>query len=267
MAHAEINGAKLYYSDVGTGATTLFFVHGLAFDGHMFDPQIEHFKHHYRCISLDLRGHGQSELTEGGYEMDAMSSDAANLIRTLACGPCHFVGWSIGGFMGMRIAIREPELVKSLTLIGTAAIDGRKETDFGFKLVPPLGRLFGMGAITGSLMSSMFAKAFLKDPARAEIREEWRKRFRAGRGLGVSRAAAGVIAQKPIQSELGGITAPTLMIRGEFDGVVSLAHTERTVKGISGAQFVSVKRAGHACTIEEPEQTARALDTFLKAVS
>ncbi len=266
MPHANINGAKLFYSDVGAGRETLFFVHGLAFDGRMFDAQIEQLKHQYRCISLDLRGHGQSELTESGYDMDGLTSDAVALIRELGCGPVHFIGWSIGGFMGMRVAVRHPELIKSLTLIGTANIHG-SETDFGFKLVPALSRMFGMGAVTGSLMSSMFAKAFLKDPARSALREEWKQRFRADHALGVSRAARGVIDQAALGSELQSVALPTLMIRGEFDAVVSLPFTERTVKEIPGTKFVSIERAGHACTIEEPEQVMRAMAPFLKAAT
>ncbi len=170
MPHVQINGANLHYTDVGNGPETIFFVHGLAFDGRMFEAQIDHFKSRYRCIAMDLRGHGQSDLTDSGYDMDGMAGDAAALIKHLDCGPCHFVGWSIGGFMGMRIAIAHPELLKSLTLIGTASMNG-SDTDFGFKAVPWLTRMFGMGAVTGSLMSAMFGKPFLKDPGRTELRD------------------------------------------------------------------------------------------------
>lgn len=262
MPHAQINGASLYYSVTGNGPETLFFVHGLAFDGRMFDAQIEHFKSRYRCVAMDLRGHGQSELTEDGYDMENMADDAVALIRHLDLGRCHFVGWSIGGFMGMRIAIRHPDLLKSLTLIGTAAIDG-SETDFGFKAVPVLTRLFGMGAVTGSLMSAMFAKPFLRDPERSELRDTWRGRFRADRPLGVARAARGVIRQASVESELGSITTPTVMLRGEFDAVVRLEPTQRTVDRIRGATLVSIERAGHGCTIEEPDQVERAIESFL----
>jgi pimeloyl-ACP methyl ester carboxylesterase len=265
MPHVQINGANLHYTDVGNGPETIFFVHGLAFDGRMFEAQIDHFKSRYRCIAMDLRGHGQSDLTDSGYDMDGMADDAAALMKHLDCGPCHFVGWSIGGFMGMRVAIAHPELLKSLTLIGTASMNG-SDTDVGFKAVPWLTRMFGMGAVTGSLMSAMFGKPFLKDPARTELREEWRRRFRADHAMGVSRAATGVIQMASLDSELGLITTPTIMMRGEFDAVVPLGPTQRTVEKIRGAKLVAIEGAGHGCTIEEPEKVKRAMETFLAGV-
>ncbi len=262
MPHAAINGAKLHYTDTGAGAETIFFVHGLAFDGRMFDAQIDHLKSRYRCISMDLRGHGQSELSEGGYEMDSLAADAVGLIEHLGCGPCHFVGWSIGGFMGLRIAIKQPTLLRSLVLIGAGSMAG-SEADFGFKMVPHLTRFFGMGPVIGALMSSMFAPTFLKDPARAQQKEMWRTRFRANQAMGVSRAARGVIAQSSVDEGLGSIVTPTLMLQGEFDNVLPMAIARRTAEKIRGSKLVVIERAGHAVTMEEPAQVERALDTFL----
>lgn len=166
--------------------------------------------------------------------------------------------------MGMRLASRQPELIRSLTLIGTASIDG-SETDFGFKLVPTLTRWFGMRAVQSALMKSMFAKSFLQDPKRAELRETWRQRFIADRPLGVSRAASGVIRQASVDAELPSIRTPTLLLRGEFDAVVPLALTQRTVEKLPNAKFVSIERGGHGCTIEEPEQVRAAMEEFLSA--
>ena len=266
MPHATINGAKIHYTDSGVGTETVFLVHGLAFDGRMFAPQVEHLKKRYRCITMDLRGHGQSELTESGYDMDSLTQDAIGLMQHLGCGPCHFVGWSIGGFMGLRIASRNPKLLRSLVLIGAGSIAG-SETDFGFKMVPYLTRFLGMGPVVGALMSSMFAPTFLKDPARKDQVEMWKARFRANQAMGISRAAAGVIAQPSIDAELRSIATPTLMLEGEFDKVLPMAIAKRTADQIKGCQLIVVSRAGHAVTMEEPTQVHQALDNFLDGLS
>ena len=121
MPFKQINGAKIYYEETGTGPETLIFSHGLLMNGDMFQQQVEVLSERYRCICYDHRGQSRSEVTDTGYDMDSLTEDAAALIRDLDAAPCHFAGLSMGGFVGMRLAIRHPELLKSLVLIETTA--------------------------------------------------------------------------------------------------------------------------------------------------
>src|SRR5262249_11054916 len=109
MPHAVLNGVSLWYEETGTGGETVVFGHGLAFSGAMFEAQVTALRDRYRCVTFDLRGHGQSELTGGGYDMDTLADDAMALIDRLG-GPVHLVGMSIGGFTGLRVALRKPQL-------------------------------------------------------------------------------------------------------------------------------------------------------------
>jgi pimeloyl-ACP methyl ester carboxylesterase len=264
MPTIDVHGVKLAYAESGAGPEPIVFGHGLAFDGRMFDAQVAAFRDRYRCLTFDLRGHGGSDLPASGFDMDTLTEDAIGLLETLSVGPCHFVGWSISGFTGMRLALRRPDLLRSLTLIGTAAIDG-SETGLGFKVVPFMSRTFGMRAISGALMKSMFSREFLKDPAQAVLAESWRRRFIEDRPLGVSRAAKGVLQQRSIESELGALKLPVLMIRGELDTVVPDEPARRTTARIAGAEMVTIPRSGHACTIESPRAVNGAIERFLGA--
>ena len=60
-------------------------------------------------------------MAPSGYDMKTLTKDAAALIRDLGAGPCNFVGLSLGGFIGIRLAARYPGLLKSLPLVGTSA--------------------------------------------------------------------------------------------------------------------------------------------------
>lgn len=77
--------------------------------------QAEFFRSRYRCIAFDFRGQGQSQATKAGYDLDQLTEDTASLIRTLNADPCHFVGCSMGGMVGMRLAVRHADLLRSLT--------------------------------------------------------------------------------------------------------------------------------------------------------
>jgi pimeloyl-ACP methyl ester carboxylesterase len=120
MPIVEANGVKIYYQETGSGEETLVFSHGLLWSHHMFRAQVEYFKSKYRIIAYDHRGQGQSEYRTP-FDMDTLAEDAAALIKSLCDGPVHFAGLSMGGFIGMRLGARYPELIKSLILLETSA--------------------------------------------------------------------------------------------------------------------------------------------------
>ena len=128
MPRIAVRGADLHYEVSGAGPETVVFAHGLLWSGRLFDRQVEALATRYRCVTFDFRGHGRSEVTVDGYDMDSLAADAAALIEALGCAPCHFVGLSMGGFVGMRLAIRQPRLLRSLILLETSA-DPEPEAD------------------------------------------------------------------------------------------------------------------------------------------
>lgn len=264
MPKLKVNGVNLSYADTGTGPETLLFVHGLAFSGQMFEAQIEALKAGYRCVSLDLRGHGQSDVVESGYDIDSFTDDTAAFIEALGIGPCHLVGWSIGGFIGLRLAIRRPALLRSLVLIGAGDVE-LAELTYGFRITPFLVGMFGMRPAIGSLSTSMFASPMLKDPSRGHVLDAWKKRWMATNATAVSKTARGVIdmARHPLNGELSKIKLPVLSISGEFDAVCAPAVSKRTSDAIPGAVYVAIPRGGHACTIEEPSAVNALLSAFL----
>ena len=83
MPTVRVNGALLHYEDTGGAGAAVVFAHGLLFSGRMFDAQVAALKGRHRCITYDARGHGQSEVTRGGYDMDTAFADAAALIEAL----------------------------------------------------------------------------------------------------------------------------------------------------------------------------------------
>jgi 3-oxoadipate enol-lactonase len=113
----RVNGAALYYEEHGTGPETIVFAHGLLWSCRMFDAQVALHKDRSRCVAFDFRGQGQSEVTRSGYDMETLYEDAVALIGKLGCAPCHFLGLSMGGFIGLRLAARRPDLLRSLILL------------------------------------------------------------------------------------------------------------------------------------------------------
>ncbi|OWY18914.1 alpha/beta hydrolase [Sphingobacteriales bacterium UPWRP_1] len=261
MSFVTVNGVKLHYEQSGEGEETILFSHGLLFDTRLFEKQVAYFQNRYRCIAYDHRGQGQSQTPDDGFDMDTLTEDALQLIKTLNVGPCHVVGLSMGGFVGMRLAARHPELVKSLILLETSADE---ETNvFKYRLLSLIFRWFGAGPVASQIMNVLFGQKFLNDPQRKAERDFWRHEI-ARYPKTIVRAVAGVIERQPIIAELKNITAPTLVMVGNQDVATPPDKAERIHNHIGNSKLVVIKGAGHSASLEEPEQVNAAIEEFLR---
>lgn len=266
MPTMRVNGAELYFEDTGGEGEPIIFGHGLLWSGRMFDAQVAALRDRYRCVTFDFRGQGRSQVTRDGYDMDKLAQDAAALIEALALAPCHFAGLSMGGFIGMRLAARRPELLRSLILLETAADAEPAENVPKYRRFMLAARVLGTGAVASRVMPIMFSRTFLGDASRAAERVDWQRRMAANHRVGATRATAGVIERLPVEDELGKIQLPTLVIHGEEDVAVVPARAKRTAERIDEARLVMVPRAGHTSTVEEPAAVTAAIEAFLREI-
>ncbi len=262
MPQMTVNGTELHYDETGSGPEAVVMAHGLLLSGRMLDGVVAELRDRYRCVTFDFRGQGQSAVSPERYDLDTLTEDAAGLIRTLGCAPCHFLGFSMGGFVGMRLAMRHPELVRSLLLVGTSA--SCEPQRLKFRLLGWAARCLGVRAVTPFVMPVQFGRSFLRDPARAGLRREWFDRIAANDLAGGMMGVNAVIARTDFSGQLGHIRVPTLVVVGAEDRPTPPAEAEKLRAGIAGAELVVVPRAGHAVPIEEPTATAEAIARFLE---
>jgi 3-oxoadipate enol-lactonase len=263
MPHLLVNGARLYYEECGSGAQTVIFAHGLLWSGLMFAQQVDVLQERYRCITFDWRGQGQSEITPTGYDMESLYADTLAMIDALGITACHFIGLSMGGFIGMRLAARRPDLVASLILLGTSADPEPVANIPKYRLLNLVGRWLGFRLVAAQVMPIMFGQKFLNDPTRAQLREEWRRRLLANHRIGITRATAGVITRRGIADLLHAIPAPTLILVGDQDVATPPTAAQRIHARIPHSRLVIIAGAGHTSTVEEPEAVNAAILAFL----
>jgi 3-oxoadipate enol-lactonase len=265
MALLEINGAKLWVEESGTGPETIVFAHGLLWSGEMYAPQVARLQARFRCVRFDFRGQGKSPVSDAGYDMDTLTGDTIALIERLQCSPCHFVGLSMGGFVGLRIAIRRPELLRSLTLIDTAADPEPRINVVKYGAMLALSRIVGLRPFTGTVMRTMFGDVFLRDSSRHVEREALRNRLLANDIVGVRRATQGIISRAAVTDQLGRITTRTQVLHGAGDRAITTERARRMASGIAGAKFHLIPRAGHTSTLEEPAAITDAIEAFVQS--
>jgi len=264
MPMADVNGTSLYYEDTGPGSTgeTVVFSHGLLWGTELFAPQVEALRGRYRCIAWEHRGQGKSAADHRHcIDMELVWSDAVALLEKLGVGPVCFVGLSMGGFVGLRMAARRPELVNKLVIIESSAEPEPRENIGRYRMLVAASRVIGVRALAGRVAPIMLGRSILSDPTRKAEVERYKAIMSSRRD--VWRAVNGVVDRAGVEGELSRIRTPTLVIVGEEDVATPRAKAERVVAGIAGARLVSIPRAGHSSTVEEPAAVNAALVAFL----
>lgn len=266
MPFADVDGVSLYYEDSGGDGTPVLFSHGLLMSSAMFAAQIAVLAPRYRCIAYDHRGQGRSADPGGRiHTIDECYEDAVQLIELLGISPCHFVGLSMGGFVGMRIAARRPGLLRSLVLLETSADPEPQENIGRYRLLNTVARWLGIGAVVSRVMPIMFGRHFLTEPSRSTERAAWRKRI-AGNGRNIVRAVRGVIERPGVAEEITRIRTPTLVLVGDQDVATPQAKSERLVLLIPAAMMTVIRNAGHSSSVEQPELVSAAIAAFIDAI-
>jgi 3-oxoadipate enol-lactonase len=266
MAMICINGTSIYYVDSGGSGSPIMFSHGLLWDNTLFAPQIAVLKARHRCVAYDHRGQGRSADDTGrAIDMETLAIDAAALIETLGLGRVHFCGLSMGGFIGMRLAINRPELIRSLVLLETSADPEPFPSKLKYRFLTLVARTLGLKVVASSVMGLLFGETTLRDPALATELSMWKQHLLSNR-RSIWRAVNGVIIRDGIYDKLGRITAPTLVVVGEEDVATAPARAERIARAISGSKLVRIPRAGHSAPVEQPAFVTSAIAEFIAGV-
>jgi pimeloyl-ACP methyl ester carboxylesterase len=248
----EANGTKLFWQEHGSGDEAVIFTHGILFSSEMFSAQYVALGARYRCIGFDWRGQGRSETPLGGYDVDNLASDSVALMDNLGVRRAHWVGLSIGGVIGVRIAAERPERLLSLCAIGAAADAEPYEKLARYEALFDAMERDGVGSVLPTVAPILFGPDFLNDAARKNEREEWLRRLESCDGARAKRAAAPILRRRDIQHMLPHVRVPTLICTGELDKANGPDRAAILAGGIAGAELCIIPRVGHTPPIEAP---------------
>lgn len=260
----DVGGTPLWVSDPGGDGPIVCFSHGLLWSADLFAPQIRALAARCRCVAWDHRGQGDSPVQPDRIaSIEQCTSDAIALIEGLG-EPVHFVGLSMGGFVGMRVAARRPELVRSLALLDTAADPEPEANVPKYRRLLLAARILGVpGFLADRVLPIMVARSVLDDPSRADdVRVLRAGLMRCRRSI--HKAVNGVIEREACTHELAAIRCPTLVARGEEDVAIAEPRARALHAAIAGAEWASFPRAGHTAPLENPSAVTAVLTDFLE---
>lgn len=262
MPRKMLNQARLNIVDSGEGSQVLVLLHGLLFSHRMFDAQVAALESHFRCVRMDFRGQGDSEVTGSGYDLETLASDVIALIEVLDCGRVHLLGFSMGGMVAQRVALKRPELLRSLVLMNTSAEPERKLKRPQFALLNLAARYLGLERVAPRILPLLFSHHFIKDSEWREERERWVAMVTANDRIGVTRAVRGVVSRRTILDRIHRIELPTLIVTSDEDHATPPSRAQRIHERITGSRLVMIEGSGHMTPAEKPEAVNRVLEDF-----
>jgi pimeloyl-ACP methyl ester carboxylesterase len=110
-AYFELSNGEVWYEERGRGEP-LVLLHGGAVDSRFFEHNVGTLSERFRVIATDLWGHGRSPDRDGPFSLESFATDVAEVIASVAQGPAHVLGHSIGAAVALDLALRRPELVR-----------------------------------------------------------------------------------------------------------------------------------------------------------
>ena len=198
----------------------------------------------YRVISFDLLGHGTSAVPAGPYTLEQLGRSVLALLDHLDVGAANYAGVSLGGMVGMWLAINEPDRIDRLALICTAPI-----------LPPAQGWLDRAEQVrahgTASIADAVVARWFT-DPFRAgspEVVAQYRAMIADTDDQGYA-SCCGVLAELDLRTSLPAIQARTLVVSGRDDLAAPPPHGAAIAAAVPSARMVVLDGAAHLANVE-----------------
>jgi pimeloyl-ACP methyl ester carboxylesterase len=261
---AQINGITLAYDDRGTGLP-LVFLHAFPFNRTMWEPQLKGLSDQFRVITVDLRGHGESDAPLWHYTMDQFADDVKGLLDHLAIEQATLAGLSMGGYLSFAFYRKYPERIKALVFADTRAEADKPETvAWRFNLAQ---RVYKEGA--RAVADEMGPK--LLSPKTYQTKPDLVALVRT---ISLSTPTSGALgdlmalAERPDSTQLlGRIACPTLVLVGQDDVLTTVEENRRIAEGIRGARLEVIPAAGHLSNLEQPELFNRAVRSFLETIA
>jgi len=267
MPTLRANHIDLHYTEHGSGPQTVVLSHSYVADHTHFSPQIEALSKRYRVLAFDHRDHGRSGRATDRYTLQTLVDDAIAVIEQTGAGPCHWMGLSTGGFVGMRIALQRPELLRSLVLMDTSAEAEPRLARVRYEGMLLALRLVGVRPLMDQTMKLMFGATSLADPDKAPLLAHWRDRMAANDPHALIRFGKAIFSRGSVLDQLARVTVPTLVMVGTEDKATTPDKARRIAEGIPGARLEVIPGAGHLSTLEQPDRINGLLQGFLDGLS
>jgi 3-oxoadipate enol-lactonase len=235
------------------GAPVLVLSNSLGTTQELWERQLPALAEHYRVLTYDHPGHGSSPLPQRPYTVETLAHGLLELLDELGLERVSLCGVSLGGMVGMALALEAPERVERLVLACTSAYLGPPE---GWAERARIVRGDGMSAVADTVVGRWFRPEFARDEPKTVAR--FLALLTATPPEGYARCCEAVGAWDA-RERISAIIAPVLVVAGADDPATPVEHAELIASSIPGARLVVLERAAHLANVERAEAFSAAV--------
>jgi 3-oxoadipate enol-lactonase len=256
---ARVNGITLAYDDQGTGLP-LVLLHAFPLNRTMWAPQAAALASRFRIVTIDLRGHGESDAPLWHYTLDQAAEDVLALLDTLAIRRAVFVGLSMGGYILFALYRQHADRVQGLVLADTRAQADTPEGREGRFQMAQTAYRKGPPAVADLMLPKLLSPATMRE--RPELVQHVRAMIEGNEVGGIAGDLMAMADRPDSVPLLGEIRCPVLVLVGESDLATPPSDAAFMAERIPGARLTILPGAAHLSNLEQPEAFTHALESF-----
>ena len=246
MPKVKANNITINYEQQGSGEP-LILIPYLTADIACYAFQLEDYANHFTCISVDPRGAGETDKPAGAYSTEVMADDVAAVMQEIGVQRAHVFGLSLGGAIGMWLAAKYPERVKSLSVHSTWS-----KSDSFLQTVIESWRLVAKasGSITETAIGTIFPWCFT--PEFYVHQPDYLQsliafvRSRPPQPVDAFLSQTGAVLAHDVEAQLGKIKASTQITFGRHDQITSTRFAKVLTENIAGSELHIFEDCSHA---------------------
>jgi 3-oxoadipate enol-lactonase len=261
----SINELNIFVTDTGKrDGLPVVLIHGFPFSHKMWQPQIEALAPNFRVVAYDIRGFGQSDVGDGQFLLEFFVDDLVALLDFLKIERAVLCGLSMGGYVALRAAERNPEKIRALVLCDTRAEADSNEAKVKRAAAIRAVKTQGVKIFAENFVKSVLAaQTFSENP---RLVEEIRAVIESNSPLGICGALLAMASRTDTTAALPKIGAPTLILVGEHDALTPPAVAKTMRERIPNSEWHVISRAAHVSNLENPQEFNAHLLEFLQKI-
>lgn len=264
MPKVKVNDIHINYEQQGAGEP-LILIPFLSADNACYAFQVPEYSRYFTCISVDLRGAGETDKPEGTYSTELFADDVATFLQVLGIEKAHVSGVSLGAATGMWLAAKYPDKVKSLSLHS-----GWAKSDLFLKTVVEGWQVMAraLGNVAEMVIKGIFPWCFT--PELYATRPDYINsladfiRSRPLQPVDAFIRCSNAVISHDCESQLSKIKAPTQITFGRYDMVTSTRFADMMKNNIKNSELVVFEGCSHAPLYEKTEEFNQKTSEFLK---
>jgi 3-oxoadipate enol-lactonase len=264
MPKVKANDININYDQQGSGEP-LILLPFLTADNSCYAFQVAEYAKHFTCISVDPRGAGETDKPAGVYSTELFADDVSAFMQAIGVETAHVMGLSLGAAVGLWLAAKYPEKVRSLSLHS-----GWTKTDLFVKAVVEGWQVMAnaFGSVTELVIRGIFPwcltpNLYNRQPEYIETLSAF-VRSRPSPPVDAFIQQSNAVIGHDVESQLNKINAPTLITFGRYDMVTGIRFANRTKDNIRNSEVIAFEDASHAPIYEKVDEFNQKTLAFLQ---